>query len=81
LDSCIINTLIWENALKFFIDFGLVEEDRQTTRAFLRGNGTQPYVYLAEQSPDENRHFIGAYWNVCTAKDLEMATPYRTQQQ
>ncbi|PMD28975.1 Glyoxalase/Bleomycin resistance protein/Dihydroxybiphenyl dioxygenase [Hyaloscypha variabilis F] len=63
-----------ENTLKFFIDFGLVEEDRQTTRAFLRGNGTQPYVYLAEQSPDENRHFIGAYWNVCTAKDLEMAT-------
>lgn len=63
-----------EHALNFFKDFGLVEEDRQPTRAFLRGNGTQPYVYLAEQSPDDSRHFIGAYWNACTAKDLENAT-------
>ena len=62
-----------ENALRFFKDFGLVEEDRWPNQAFLRGNGTQPYVYLAEQSPDDKRHFIGAYWNVCTSKDLENA--------
>lgn len=63
-----------ENALNFFLDFGLVEADRQPTVAFLRGNGNQPYVYIAEQSPDGSRHFIGAYWNVCTSKDLENAT-------
>jgi hypothetical protein len=63
-----------ENALRFFQDFGLIEEDREPNRAFLRGNGTQPYVYLAEKSPDESRHFIGAYWNVSSYKDLENAT-------
>lgn len=62
-----------EIALKFFQDFGLIEEDRRPTQAFLRGNGSQPYVYLAEKSPDHSRHFIGAYWNVCTLKDLENA--------
>lgn len=63
-----------EESLKFWEDFGLIEEERQPTRAFLRGNGPQPYVYIAEKSPDQNRHFIGAYWNVCTLKDLENAT-------
>ena len=63
-----------EKSLSFFTDFGLVEEDRQPTKAFLRGNGSQPYVYLAEQSPDSERHFIGAYWNCRSARDLENAT-------
>lgn len=63
-----------EKASTFFIDFGLIEEARTSSKIFLRGNGAQPYIYVAEQSPDENRHFIGAYWNAASLQALQDAT-------
>jgi catechol 2,3-dioxygenase-like lactoylglutathione lyase family enzyme len=62
-----------EKSLAFFKDFGLIEESRQPNKSFLRGNGSQPYLYVAEQSADYNRHFIGAYWNVASFNELEIA--------
>jgi hypothetical protein len=63
-----------EKSLAFLKDFGLIEEERQATKAFLRGNGSQPFLYLAEQSPDSERHFIGAYYNVASFEELQIAT-------
>lgn len=63
-----------EKASTFFIDFGLIEEARTSSKIFFRGNGAQPYIYVAEQSPDENRHFIGAYWNAASLQALQDAT-------
>jgi hypothetical protein len=64
-----------QNALTFFEDFGLIDiaESRTSTQAFLRGVGAQPYIYVAEQSPDQNRHFIGAYWNASSFEELQKA--------
>jgi hypothetical protein len=63
-----------ERALVFFNDFGLIETEQIYSKAFLRGSGGQPYIYVAEQSPDEKRHFIGAYWNAASLQDLQNAT-------
>ena len=60
-----------EMSLGCFEDFGLIEEDRQPTKAFLRGINNQPYLYIAEQSPDNNRHFIRAYWNISSYEDYK----------
>lgn len=60
-------------ALSFLKDFGLTEAGREGTRVFLRGYGIDPYVYIAEQSPDSSRHFLGAAWVVESAKDLQQA--------
>ncbi|KAF1813349.1 Glyoxalase/Bleomycin resistance protein/Dihydroxybiphenyl dioxygenase [Eremomyces bilateralis CBS 781.70] len=60
-------------AVKFFGDFGLVTEDERDGRTFLRGYGAQPFVHLAEQSPDEKRHFAGGYWVVDSEAELEKA--------
>lgn len=62
-----------EKALSFLFDFGFVEERRTANRVYLRGYGVQPFVYVAEQSPDDRRHFIGGYWVVDTFGDLEKA--------
>lgn len=62
-----------DRALSFLFDFGLVEEHRTPDRVYLRGYGVQPFVHVAEQSPDDKRHFMGAYWVVDTLEDLEAA--------
>lgn len=62
-----------EKALSFLFDFGMVEVSRTPNRVYLRGYGVQPFVYVAEKSPDNRRHFIGGYWVVDTLQDLEAA--------
>jgi len=63
-------------ALSFFHDFGMIEEQRLDGKVYLRGYGTQPYIYVAEQSPDGKRHFMGGYWNVESAEDLQRAASH-----
>lgn len=63
-------------ALDFFEDFGLIRERTEEGRAYLRGYGTQPYCYVAEQSPDTERHFIGAYYVVKAYSELEKASKH-----
>jgi len=46
-------------ALAFFDDFGMIEKQRLDNKTYLRGYGTQPYIYIAEYSPDGKRHLIG----------------------
>jgi hypothetical protein len=64
-----------KTATQFLTDFGFRETQRTSnpTRIYYRGSGTQPYVYVAEQSPDSDRHFLGATWNVESAHDLDIA--------
>lgn len=59
-------------AVAFLHDFGMIEEAWEGKK-FLRGYGGQPFIYVAEQSVDNNRHFLGGYWVVSTQADLETA--------
>ncbi|KAK4946509.1 hypothetical protein LTR10_014361 [Elasticomyces elasticus] len=62
-----------DKALKFLLDFGFVEEQRTLSRVYLRGYGVQPFLNVAEQSPDGKRHFLGAYWAVDSLEELQKA--------
>lgn len=62
-----------EKALAFLNDFGFVEEYRTAHRVYLRGYGVQPYIYVAEQSPDSRRYFKGGFWVVESPQDLDIA--------
>lgn len=59
-------------AIDFLHDFGMVEASR-AENVFLRGYGEQPFIYVAEQSDDGQRHFLGGYWVVAGEADLEAA--------
>ncbi|KIX01109.1 uncharacterized protein Z518_10175 [Rhinocladiella mackenziei CBS 650.93] len=67
-----------DKALSFLFDFGFVEAHRTPSgdRVYLRGYGVQPFVYVAEKSPDSRRHFMGGFWAVDTLEDLEVAASY-----
>ena len=67
-----------EKALEFLKDFGLVEVNRNSSKVYLRGYGSQPYLYVAEKSPDGEKHFVGGYYNVTDFKELEKATKHPT---
>ena len=60
-------------ALTFLKDFGFVETQISTNKVFLRGFGIDPYLYVAEQSPDPERHFLGGFWTVSSQEDLKKA--------
>ncbi|KIW10921.1 hypothetical protein PV08_10220 [Exophiala spinifera] len=62
-----------DRALKFLFDFGLVEEHRTDTRVYLRGYGVQPFIYVAEKSPDSKRHFLGGFWAVESEEEFKKA--------
>lgn len=62
-----------QRASAFLQDFGLHEELKTENRSYLRGYGVQPYVHVAEQSPDGERHFLGAYWVVDSREELDKA--------
>ncbi|KAH7083602.1 Glyoxalase/Bleomycin resistance protein/Dihydroxybiphenyl dioxygenase [Paraphoma chrysanthemicola] len=62
-----------QKAVDFLIDFGLDIERRDSDKVYLRGYGIEPYLNVAEQSPDGERHFMGGAWEVDTASDLEKA--------
>ncbi|KAJ5812012.1 hypothetical protein N7474_008313, partial [Penicillium riverlandense] len=70
-----------DKALEFLQDFGLVVKSSRTTqtgsrKSYLRGYGTQPFIYVAEQSSDSQRHFLGGYWVVESAEDLHKAASH-----
>lgn len=58
---------------QFFLDFGLIVAKREQHRTYYRGFGPEPYVYIAEQSPDGGKHFVGGIWAVQTIADLQYA--------
>ncbi|KAH8807754.1 Glyoxalase/Bleomycin resistance protein/Dihydroxybiphenyl dioxygenase [Xylogone sp. PMI_703] len=65
-----------DKALSFLSDFGMIEEKRVDGRVYLRGYGVQPFLYVAEQSPDNKKHFKGGYWVVDTEADLQKAAAH-----
>ncbi|KIW14850.1 hypothetical protein PV08_07635 [Exophiala spinifera] len=62
-----------QRGVDFLLDFGMIEASREGQKVYLRGYGIQPYVYLAEQSPDDKRHFLGGYWAVESEAELQKA--------
>jgi hypothetical protein len=62
-----------DRAASFLEDFGLVPVKKEPNRIYFSGYGIDPYVYVAEQSPDSNTRFIGGTWTVDSAEDLEVA--------
>lgn len=58
---------------RFLVDFGLFVVKREETRTYYRGFGPETYVYIAEQSPDERKHFVGGILAVESADDLHRA--------
>ena len=69
---------ILDRAVEFLEDFGLIQERIEGSRVYLRGYGSQPYCYIAEQSPDGKRHFVGAYYVVKEFFELEKAAKHPT---
>lgn len=67
-----------EKAQRFFEDFGLVVASKANGMVYFRGFGDSPYVYIAEQSPDDRRHFIGGGWVVASHDDLLKASELET---
>ena len=63
-------------AHKFFVDFGFHVVERTETLIYYRGFGENPFVYVAEQSPDNVKHFRGSGWLVRSQEDLEVATKF-----
>ncbi|KAI8931148.1 hypothetical protein NX059_011501 [Plenodomus lindquistii] len=62
-----------QRAVDFLTDFGFEIADRNSNRVYLRGYGRDPFLNLAEQSPDGKRHFLGGAWVVDSASELEKA--------
>ncbi|KAF2259031.1 hypothetical protein CC78DRAFT_525427 [Lojkania enalia] len=58
---------------RFLVDFGLFVVKREETRTYYRGFGPETYVYIAEQSPDERKHFVGGILAVESVDDLHRA--------
>ena len=62
-----------DKAAAFLNDFGMIEASRSGSKIYYRGFDTQPYIYIAEQSPTHERKFLGGTWVVESAQDLETA--------
>jgi hypothetical protein len=59
---------------RFLTDFGLIVAHQTDNLIYYRGFGENPYVYVAEKSPDSLRHFVGGGWVVESFDDLEVAS-------
>lgn len=63
-----------ERANKFFLDFGLIPVRQSDELIYYRGFGENPFVYVAEKSPDKAKHFVGGGWLVSSSRDLDEAS-------
>ncbi|KAL6234082.1 hypothetical protein BDW75DRAFT_231464 [Aspergillus navahoensis] len=62
-----------EKVISFLQDFGLVLDATVSGKCYFRGYGEHPCVYVAEQSTDGQRHFLGGYWMAESSDDLKKA--------
>jgi hypothetical protein len=60
-----------ENANKFLLDFGLSVVQKEGSKTYYRGYGTEPFLVCTEQGPEDK--FGGAAFAVETLEDLEVA--------
>jgi hypothetical protein len=65
-----------DKAASFLEDFGLIPLSRDNSRIYFSGYGIDPYLYVAEQSPNSKRVFLGGTWAVSSASDLEIGASH-----
>jgi hypothetical protein len=63
-------------AHKFFTDFGFHAVEKRDDIIYYRGFGETPFLYVAEKSPDNAKHFGGSGFLVREHEDLETASRY-----
>ncbi|KAH7124873.1 putative 2,3-dihydroxybiphenyl-1,2-dioxygenase or glyoxalase/bleomycin resistance protein-like protein [Dactylonectria estremocensis] len=61
------------SAHAFLTDFGLHVAEKRDTIIYYRGFGANPFIFVAEQSPDNVNHFVRSGWLARTREDLEVA--------
>lgn len=62
-----------EQANKFFLDFGFTPVRKSDNLIHYRGFGENPFIYVAEKSPDNAKHFVRGGWLVRSSEDLDVA--------
>ena len=63
-------------AHRFFTEFGLHTVEKRDDIIYYRGFGENPFIYVAEKSPDDARHFKGSGFLTQEREDLETASRY-----
>ncbi|OQO07451.1 hypothetical protein B0A48_07148 [Cryoendolithus antarcticus] len=62
-------------ARQFLLDFGLtIAQEQPGCRIYFKGYGTEPYIYIAEQSSTGASNFGGAAYVVDSASELDRAS-------
>ncbi|KAK6432746.1 hypothetical protein LTR95_011086, partial [Oleoguttula sp. CCFEE 5521] len=62
-------------ARQFLLDFGLtIAQEQPGRRIYFKGYGTEPYIYIAEQSSTGASNFGGAAYVVDSASELDRAS-------
>jgi catechol 2,3-dioxygenase-like lactoylglutathione lyase family enzyme len=67
-----------QKAAQFLEDFGLRIVRKRDSTIYFAGYGIDPYCYVAEQSPEQKRKFLGGTWVVASYADLETAASHPT---
>ena len=63
----------YEKALKFLDDFGLKVAEERDGEVFLKGYGSEPFVYVCRRATDGKSSFGGAAYVVQSREELERA--------
>lgn len=63
-------------AATFLNDFGLTCVHKEEGRIYFAGYGVDPFCYIAEQSPENKRKFLGGTWLLASEEDLHLATSH-----
>ncbi|KIY00985.1 uncharacterized protein Z520_03651 [Fonsecaea multimorphosa CBS 102226] len=63
-----------EAAYNFYTDFGLYVAERSDNVIYFRGFGEDPYIFVAEKSPDSSKHFVGSGWLLQSQADFDAAS-------
>ncbi|CAM5999622.1 unnamed protein product [Sphagnum balticum] len=63
-----------KEADKFLADFGLISVERSETKIYYRGYGSDPFCYIAEQSPSGKKSFGGGAFIVDSRAELVKAS-------
>lgn len=63
----------YDKALKFLNDFGLKVAETRPDEVFLKGYGTEPFVYICRSAPSSISSFGGAAYVVSSREELQRA--------
>ena len=63
----------YEKVLRFLDDFGLKVAERRDGEVFLKGYGTEPFVYICRKATDGKSSFGGAAYVVESHEELQRA--------